>query len=354
MISHADFVAVFAETLGWPETDVRHRLRWLREDNQVERGRAGRGGSGAAQATPEMVARLIMAMGATDDAKRAPAAVRLLWEDRMMIRLANDGISQDDVEVVRKGRAIKGNKPASHQIVKVPHSIIEPRFIGDSLRYTFLEQPNEHLVCTDRYGNPGEEIVYLQGRRLGEVLSHLLILTRSEEGRAILKEKVRNVSFDREAMRAKIEVKSEEYRPYIYAQRLFDSIDSADLHLKAGWHRDSPRPRAPVCFEVTFPVECLLAAGEILGPTQFSISEAEPRPPVIDQMAEWFRSQPNIKERNADKVFRSFTKQFPEASFDEFQAAYEGGADETRKSAKKSIATRRQGRAKRPKFENVK
>ena len=29
---------------------------------------------------------------------------------------------------------------------------------------------------------------------------------------------------------------------------------------RAGWHRDSPRPRAPVCFEVTFPVECLLAA----------------------------------------------------------------------------------------------
>ena len=128
----------------------------------------------------------------------------------------------------------------------------------------------------------------------------------------------------------------EEYRPYVYARRLFDSNDSADLHLKAGWHRDSPRPRAPVCFEVTFPVECLLAAGEILGPTQFSISEAEPRPPVTDQMAKWFRSQPNLKERNADEVFRSFTKQFPEASFDEFQAAYEGGADETRKSAKKN------------------
>ncbi len=72
MISHADFIAAFAEALGWPETDVRHRLRWLREDNQVERGRAGRGGSGAAQASPEMAARLITALGVTDGAKQAP------------------------------------------------------------------------------------------------------------------------------------------------------------------------------------------------------------------------------------------------------------------------------------------
>ncbi len=354
MISHADFVAVFAEALGWPETDVRHRLRWLREDDQVQRGRAGRGGSGAAQATPEMAARLITALGATDDAKRAPAAVRLLWEDRMMIRLENNGISLDDVEVVRKGIVIKKHNMVSHQVAKVPHSVINPRYIGKILRDAFLEQPDEVLICTNHSGSPGEEIEYIQGRRFGEVFTHLMILTRSEEGRTILKENVRSISFDREAMQAKIEMETEEYLPFVYARRLIDSIDSADLHLRAGWHRDSPRPRAPVCFEVTFPIECLLAAGEILGPSRLPIPDAELERFITDQMAEWFRSQRNIKGKSADEVFQSFTERFPGASFEEFQAAYEGGAEETNKSAKKSIVTPRRGRVKRPKSKNVK
>ena len=354
MISHADFVSVFAEALGWPETDVRHRLRWLREDDQVQRGRAGRGGSGAAQATPEMAARLITALGATDDAKRAPAAVRLLWEDRMMIRLENNGISLDDVEVVRKGRVIKKHNMVSHQVAKVPHSVINPRYIGKSLRDAFLEQPDEDLICTNHSGSPGEEIEYIQGRRFGKVFTHLMILTRSEEGRTILKENVRNISFDRESMRAKIEMETEEYLPYVFARRLINTVDSADLHLKAGWHRDSPRPRAPVCFEVTFPVECLLAAGEFLGPTEMPISETEPESPIADKMAQWFKSQRNIKGRNADAVFQSFTKRFPGASFDEFQAAYEVSAEEIKKSNQDAVVAPRRGRAKRPKSEKVK
>ena len=71
MATVAQAVKAIAKATKWPETDLKHRARWLIEAGLLPKGRGGYGGAGAAEVTIKDLVTLILSM-AVPVAKAAP------------------------------------------------------------------------------------------------------------------------------------------------------------------------------------------------------------------------------------------------------------------------------------------
>ncbi len=67
-----------AEAADWPVVDLERWVRRLREDGELPKGKGGRGGAGAVEATPEHAAKLLLAFAAIRNASEASTLVREL------------------------------------------------------------------------------------------------------------------------------------------------------------------------------------------------------------------------------------------------------------------------------------
>jgi hypothetical protein len=81
VVTSRQVVKKLAQVTGWPETDLRTRVRWLIEHQVLPKGKGGRSGAGAALLGQEHLASILLSMAAPE-AKAAPDYCRRLAQFR--------------------------------------------------------------------------------------------------------------------------------------------------------------------------------------------------------------------------------------------------------------------------------
>ena len=106
----------------WPKSDLRNRVRWLIQEGLLPRGKAGRGGAGAAQLEPVHIVCILLGLG-VPEATAAPRFVDVLLN---MKGINSDGntISLSDLLVLKllrvRNRKLQDADPFSiHRILLI-------------------------------------------------------------------------------------------------------------------------------------------------------------------------------------------------------------------------------------------
>ena len=156
MVTIAQATKELAEIAHWPVTDLLHRRRWLTQAGILPKGKGGRSGAGAVQATSEHLAYLLLSL-VPPVAKSSPALVKVhgalegVWSDGTTITFL-DAIARE-INRLRPG----GNTDDHYRSVYLIAVGAEPSSPVNLITYT-LETPDaknpQHIADSVEFREP--------------------------------------------------------------------------------------------------------------------------------------------------------------------------------------------------------